>query len=322
MIANCYYISEKPQLIPCDYRFALEQIRQQREKIWIDLNDATRDDIEPLLDELKISELIRHFCLEASDHPGFYPLNPVGLIVIPVQMEVQQANNISFLSVLLSNDFVVTIRDSRMARLKKDLSSDDSTEVLPDGTPAGLIAALMLGLSLDCLRKTSKLGELISDMEHRMEKEPYSLEIEEISERRNEIITIESIVQSQLPILTAVTSSDRPSKIEESTRDYLRWATANLESADKKLEWMENRIKLIRSTLDMYAQDKMNNRLGRLTVLSMIFMPITFLAGVWGMNFNNMPLLNYEYGYIVAVAGMVMIASGMYYYFKRKSWFD
>jgi hypothetical protein len=96
---------------------------------------------------------------------------------------------------------------------------------------------------------------------------------------------------------------------------------ANLKSADRKLEWLEHRIEVIRSIIDMYAQDRTNRRLGRLTVLSMIFMPITFLAGVWGMNFEAMPLLNFRFGYLVALGVMLLLTGGMYIYFRRKDWF-
>ena len=119
--------------------------------------------------------------------------------------------------------------------------------------------------------------------------------IEEISNKRSEILTLESIVQGQLPIIETVISSDRPSKNLESTLEYLRWAVANLRSADRKLEWLERRIEVIRSLIDMHAQDRTNRRLGRLTVLSAIFMPITFLVGIWGMNFKTMPLLSVNF---------------------------
>jgi Mg2+ and Co2+ transporter CorA len=133
---------------------------------------------------------------------------------------------------------------------------------------------------------------------------------------------LESIVQGQLPIIDTIISSDRPSKIPESSLDYLLWASANLKSADRKLEWLERRIEVMRSLIDMHAQERTNRRLARLTILSMIFMPVTFLAGIWGMNFNSMPLLSYSYGWIYALAVMMIISGGMYFYFRRKGWFD
>jgi magnesium transporter len=59
-----------------------------------------------------------------------------------------------------------------------------------------------------------------------------------------------------------------------------------------------------------------------LTVITTIFMPLTFIAGIYGMNFENMPELNYRYGYFAAVGFMLMIGAGMFLWFKRKGWFD
>ena len=78
----------------------------------------------------------------------------------------------------------------------------------------------------------------------------------------------------------------------------------------------------LRSAFQMHAQDKTNRRLGVLTVLSAIFLPMTLLAGIYGMNFEVMPELRYPFAYPVAVGSMALIASGMYLYFRKKGWFD
>ena len=322
MTVNCYQISDEPQLNRCEYGFAIEAIGQQKARIWIDLLDADTSDLENKLDDLRVQGLIRHFCLESRDHPGFYPLKPLALMVIPVQMEVQDSNTMEYLAILFSNEFVLTIRNSKMARFSKSISSGHSFELLPDAGTAGIISTLMMGLSLDCLRKSARLSDIILTLEVRRERDPDDVKIEEISDKRSELLTLESIVQGQLPIIDTIISSGRPSKIPESSLDYLLWASANLKSADRKLEWLERRIEVMRSLIDMHAQERTNRRLARLTILSMIFMPVTFLAGIWGMNFNSMPLLSYSYGWVYALTVMMIISGGMYFYFKRKGWFD
>ena len=322
MTVNCYHISDGPQLIPCEYSFALEAIRQKKTRVWIDILDVETSELEEKLDEIKVHGLIRHLCLDSRDHPGFYPFRPLALMVIPVQMEVQASNIMEYLSILYCEDFLISVRNSKMARFRKSISAKDSFDLLPDDTIAGVIASLMMGLSLDCLRKAAKLSDMILALEERREHDPDNVKIEEISAKRSELLTLESIVQGQLPIIETVISSDRPVKNPESTLEYLRWAAANLKSADRKLEWMERRIEVMRSLIDMHAQDRTNRRLGRLTVLSMVFMPVTFLAGIWGMNFKSMPLLSLENGFIYALIIMVIISGAMYSYFHRKGWFD
>lgn len=78
------------------------------------------------------------------------------------------------------------------------------------------------------------------------------------------------------------------------------------------------------SLFDLYVSNndlRMNNIMKQLTVVSTIFIPLTFLAGVWGMNFKWMPELDWQYGYLYAWSMMFMAAIIVYLYFKRKKWY-
>jgi len=66
---------------------------------------------------------------------------------------------------------------------------------------------------------------------------------------------------------------------------------------------------------------KMNEIMKTLTVISVIFIPLTFIVGVYGMNFDNMPELRYHNGYYLVVGFMFMVVFGMVLYFKRRRWF-
>jgi magnesium transporter len=58
-----------------------------------------------------------------------------------------------------------------------------------------------------------------------------------------------------------------------------------------------------------------------LTVITTIFMPLTFIAGIYGMNFEHMPELTWKYGYYGAILLMFVIGMAMYLFFLRKGWF-
>jgi magnesium transporter len=66
---------------------------------------------------------------------------------------------------------------------------------------------------------------------------------------------------------------------------------------------------------------KMNEVMKTLTVVSVFFMPLTFVVGVYGMNFDNMPEIHLKYGYFYTLAGMLLLLISMFLYFKRKKWF-
>jgi magnesium transporter len=90
------------------------------------------------------------------------------------------------------------------------------------------------------------------------------------------------------------------------------------------LEQIESDMSSLHSASDYYfsAQShKMNEIMKTLTIVSSIFIPLTFVVGIYGMNFDYMPELRYEHGYYTVVGGMVLIVLGMIYYFKRRRWF-
>ena len=90
------------------------------------------------------------------------------------------------------------------------------------------------------------------------------------------------------------------------------------------LEQIEYDINTLDSASSFYFSSqshRMNEIMKVLTVVSVIFMPLTFIVGVYGMNFEYMPELKLTYGYYVVVGVMLVIAFAMAWYFKRKKWF-
>jgi magnesium transporter len=90
------------------------------------------------------------------------------------------------------------------------------------------------------------------------------------------------------------------------------------------LEQIEYDMNTLDSASSFYFSSqnhRMNEIMKILTVVSVIFMPLTFVVGVYGMNFKHMPELEYEYGYYIVIGLMALIALGMVFYFKGKKWF-
>ncbi|WP_439132084.1 CorA family divalent cation transporter [Polaribacter sp.] len=97
-------------------------------------------------------------------------------------------------------------------------------------------------------------------------------------------------------------------------KEQINNLTSNI---DFELQELESKINLIFSI----QGHRLNEVMKTLTILSVIFIPLTFLAGIYGMNFTNIPELNWKYGYFILLGIMVLVTIGAVWYFKRKKWF-
>ncbi|MEG1026834.1 MAG: magnesium/cobalt transporter CorA [Flavobacterium sp.] len=90
------------------------------------------------------------------------------------------------------------------------------------------------------------------------------------------------------------------------------------------LEQIESDMSSLESASNFYFSEqsrKMNEIMKTLTIISAIFIPLTFIVGVYGMNFENMPELKYRYGYYSVMAAMVLLVVALIVYFKKRRWF-
>ena len=90
------------------------------------------------------------------------------------------------------------------------------------------------------------------------------------------------------------------------------------------LEQIEYDLLSLESATNFYfssQNQKLNEVMKTLTVVSVFFMPLTFIVGVYGMNYENMPELHWKYGYFIVLSCMFILLLGMIYYFKKKKWY-
>lgn len=108
--------------------------------------------------------------------------------------------------------------------------------------------------------------------------------------------------------------------IKKSTQPYLRDLADHV---NQIVETLDSQRELIAGLMDVYysiVSNRMNSVMKTLTIVSAIFIPLTFIAGIYGMNFNNMPELRTQTGYFWALGTMALIAVGEIIYFKRRGW--
>ncbi|MCK8481863.1 magnesium/cobalt transporter CorA [Psychroserpens algicola] len=108
--------------------------------------------------------------------------------------------------------------------------------------------------------------------------------------------------------------------IEEKTHSYLRDLYDHIIQVNESVDLYRE---MIWSLMDMYMtiiSNKMNEIMKVLTIIATIFIPLTFIAGIYGMNFENMPELHTEYGYFILIGVMCVLFIFMLIYFRRKHW--
>lgn len=94
----------------------------------------------------------------------------------------------------------------------------------------------------------------------------------------------------------------------------------HLNQTMSQLDQIRDNLASIREMYMTQINLGMNKVIKLLTVVSMIFIPVTFIAGIYGMNFRHMPELEWKYGYFIILGIMVLIGLGSYIYFKRRKW--
>jgi magnesium transporter len=108
----------------------------------------------------------------------------------------------------------------------------------------------------------------------------------------------------------------------EKHKTYFRDIYDHLLKAVELVEANREMTSDLRDSYQTLSSNRMNAVMVTLTIVSTVFIPLTFLTGVYGMNFANMPELTFRYGYFALLAFMIMISFLMLWQFKRRGWFD
>ncbi len=142
---------------------------------------------------------------------------------------------------------------------------------------------------------------------------------EEIQELKKEILKIRKAVVPLREVVNRLEKIESP-LIEERTNKYIRDLYDHIIQVNESVEIYRE---MIWGLMDMYMttiSNKMNEVMKVLTIMASIFIPLTFMAGIYGMNFDHMPELHYRYGYYYLWGAMILVFFGMLWYFKRKKW--
>lgn len=182
-----------------------------------------------------------------------------------------------------------------------------------------LLYALLDAIIDSCFPVLEKIGEVLDDLDDRIENRSDESLIPAMADIRHDVRQLRRIVW---PLRDAIDDLVRspPDSITQETLIHLRDCH---DHAVMIMDTLENYRDAGSDLRDYYAaaiSNRMNEIMKVLTIISTIFMPLSFIAGVYGMNFQHMPELKWKYGYPLSLALMALVAVGQLYFFRRKGW--
>ncbi|MGM0505780.1 MAG: magnesium/cobalt transporter CorA [Bacteroidota bacterium] len=170
------------------------------------------------------------------------------------------------------------------------------------------------------------IGEEIEEVEESLLEDPQDEDLARIHTLRRDVIYLRKSVWSLRDGINTLIRDDSP-LIAEEVKIFVRDVYDHLVQV---IDSIETSREMIMGMFDMYmsfVSNKMNEVMKVLTIIATIFIPLTFIAGIYGMNFDpeaspwNMPELGWVYGYPFSLALMVILTIVMVIYFRRKGWF-
>lgn len=230
-------------------------------------------------------------------------------------------------SIFLGPDFIITFQEGTpgdcFEPVRKHIRENSGR--LRQATSAYLLYALLDTLVDQFFPQLEFYADLLQNIEDRIIAHRYGTVSTELYTIRRHLLLMHRIVRPLQDVINAL-MREGLNIFDEETRWYLRDVFDHTTQLMDMLETYKDLSTHLMEMASTAAGARMNEIMRFLTVMSSIFIPLTFIAGIYGMNFNtqnsplNMPELNWFYGYPFSLVLMLAIASGLMMFFRHKGW--
>lgn len=297
----------------------LDQLFEQNIKwYWVDFENPTKEEIMLLKDLFNFHHLAIEDCLNFLQRPKLDYYTGYNFFVLhALNQKTLAAEEVD---VFISDNFIVTfhwkpspeIEEVRMNSRSEDRAKDEGInyvfyKIIDKIVDNYFPAVYEIEDQLDQLGIIT--GNNINDC------------IEEVFNVRADLFKLRRIAVSMRDLLYRILESKRLEGFKEHSLYY----TDIYDHLVRISEMVGSTLDLTSDMRDSYISlnsNRMNKRMTVLTVITSIFAPLTFVAGIYGMNFEYMPELHWRYGYFLIVGMMMLLGSGMYIWFRNKGWLD
>lgn len=185
---------------------------------------------------------------------------------------------------------------------------------------AGYLAYAILDAIVDAyFPVVDALGEELENLEELVMTRPNQDTLARLNRVRGSLLALRRAVAPQRETANRLIRDDSPF-IEEEVRPYLRDVYDHCIQTNEAIEAAREMANGLFNTYLSVVSNRTNEVMKVLTIVASIFVPLTFMAGIYGMNFEHIPELKLAWGYPALLAAMAIVALGMVFYFRHKGW--
>ncbi|MBW4563595.1 MAG: magnesium/cobalt transporter CorA [Mojavia pulchra JT2-VF2] len=299
---------------------------------WVDVQGLGNKDILQRLGQVfDLHPLVLEDVVNMAERPKTEDYEDQLLII--ARMVVPKENAFGFyseqVSLVLGKHYLLTVQEEPEHDCFEGVRNriDKSKGIIRKQGADYLAYALLDAIIDGFFPVLERYGEQIEDLEEEVIVKPTQETLKKIYQIKRELLQLRRAIWPQRDVISSLIR-DSGELISEEVRIYLRDC---YDHAVQVIDMVETYRELASGLMDVYlsaVSNKMNEIMKLLTVVSSIFIPLTFVAGIYGMNFNteispyNMPELNWYWGYPICLAVMAAIAGGLIFFFWRRGWLE
>lgn len=299
------------------------QFKSSNSVTWINLNGLNHiDAIETLGKHYDLHPLVLEDIVNTGQRPKIDEYDDYIFIVLKMMYYDESETIVSEqVSLILGENYVLSLQeaegdvfDALRERIRQ--SKGRIRGLGPDYLLYALIDSIVDHYYAIIETMGNKIEDLEDNLFEGLTKEEISSDIQEL---KREVLKIRRAIFPLREIINRVDKSESK-LIDSKTLHYFADVYDHIIQVSDTIDIYRE---MIWGLMDMYMttiSNRMNEVMKVLTIIATIFIPLTFIAGVYGMNFDNIPELHYKYGYHTVWLVMILIFIGMMYYFKRKKW--